>query len=62
MKPCPTCKHGLVNVECNVCHGKGAAKLSPTFEVWCPRCKGTGRIKDICPTCNGTGLKEKIGD
>jgi molecular chaperone DnaJ len=25
------------------------------FNLTCPRCKGTGKLKSICPTCHGEG-------
>src|ERR1700684_596528 len=54
-------------VECEVCHGSGAARCSGsgqvrvsqgffTLQQTCPHCRGTGRIvRNPCDTCLGQG-------
>jgi molecular chaperone DnaJ len=43
---CPEC-----NGSGNVTQAAGAMRFSLT----CPRCQGTGRLKNTCPTCHGDG-------
>lgn len=59
---CPTC-HGSGAAGSNVavcpeCDGSGTVTQmagAMKFNLTCPRCGGTGRLKNACPTCRGEG-------
>ncbi|HLH04419.1 MAG TPA: molecular chaperone DnaJ [Bryobacteraceae bacterium] len=59
---CPTC-HGSGSSGSNVavcpeCDGSGTVTQmagAMKFNLTCPRCGGTGRLKNACPTCRGEG-------
>ncbi len=59
---CETC-HGKGTAGGNVavcpeCDGSGTVTQmagAMKFNLTCPRCGGTGRLKNVCPTCRGEG-------
>ena len=59
---CATC-HGTGSAGSNVavcpeCDGSGTVTQmagAMKFNLTCPRCGGTGRLKNACPTCRGEG-------
>jgi len=58
---CATC-HGTGAVgspqTCPQCHGSGTIQQAAgkmRFNVPCPRCGGTGKLRTVCPTCGGEG-------
>ncbi len=59
---CETC-HGTGSAGSNVavcpeCDGSGTVTQmagAMKFNLTCPRCGGTGRLKNTCPTCRGEG-------
>jgi len=59
---CETC-HGTGSAGSNVavcpeCDGAGTVTQmagAMKFNLTCPRCGGTGRLKNACPTCRGEG-------
>jgi molecular chaperone DnaJ len=59
---CPTC-HGTGAAGSNVavcpeCDGNGTVTQmagAMKFNLTCPRCGGSGRLKNACPTCRGEG-------
>ncbi len=59
---CSTC-HGSGSAGSNVavcpeCDGSGTVTQmagAMKFNLTCPRCGGTGRLKNACPTCRGEG-------
>lgn len=58
---CETC-HGTGAVgspqTCPQCHGSGTIQQAAgkmRFNVPCPRCGGTGKLRTVCPTCGGEG-------
>jgi molecular chaperone DnaJ len=47
-----------VNAVCPECNGSGTVTQmagAMRFSLTCPRCEGTGRLRDRCPTCHGDG-------
>jgi molecular chaperone DnaJ len=59
---CATC-HGKGYVggteTCPQCHGKGAVTQTSgrmKFNTACPRCGGSGKVRDVCHTCGGEGV------
>lgn len=49
---------GGANSVCPDCNGSGNVTQmagAMRFSLTCPRCDGTGRLKDICTNCNGDG-------
>jgi molecular chaperone DnaJ len=47
---------------CPDCHGKGTVQQTSgrmKFNVQCPRCGGTGKVRHACPTCGGEGVVSK---
>ena len=62
---CDTC-HGTGAVgspqTCPQCHGSGTIQQAAgkmRFNVPCPRCGGTGKLRTVCPTCGGEGRLRK---
>lgn len=61
LETCPTCNgSGSVGAPqvCDVCGGSGQVTQTSgkmRFNVACPKCGGTGRIRTVCPTCRGEG-------
>jgi molecular chaperone DnaJ len=61
LETCPTCNgSGAVGTPqvCDVCGGSGQVTQTSgkmRFNVACPKCGGTGRIRTVCPTCRGEG-------
>ena len=58
---CETC-HGTGAIgspqTCPQCHGSGTIQQAAgkmRFNVPCPRCGGTGKLRTVCPTCSGEG-------
>ena len=58
---CDTC-HGTGAIgspqTCPNCHGTGTVEQAAgkmRFNVPCPRCGGTGKLRTPCPTCGGEG-------
>jgi molecular chaperone DnaJ len=59
---CGTC-HGSGNAtageaECPQCHGTGNVQQmagAMKFNLTCPRCGGSGKLRNACPTCGGDG-------
>lgn len=58
---CETC-HGTGAIgspqTCPQCHGTGTIQQAAgkmRFNVPCPRCGGTGKLRTPCPTCGGEG-------
>jgi molecular chaperone DnaJ len=62
---CATCKgKGYVGgtETCPQCHGKGTIQQTSgrmKFNVQCPRCGGTGKVRHVCTTCGGDGVVSK---
>ena len=49
---------GGSNVLCTNCNGSGTVSQQAgamRFNLSCPRCDGTGRIRNACPGCHGDG-------
>ena len=63
---CDTC-HGSGSsgggvAVCPECDGSGSVTQmagAMKFNLQCPRCGGTGRLRNACPTCRGEGLVAK---
>ncbi len=63
---CDTC-HGSGSsgggvAVCPECDGSGSVTQmagAMKFNLQCPRCGGTGRLRNACPTCRGEGLTAK---
>ena len=44
--------------SCPECNGSGQVSqmaCAMRFNLTCPRCQGTGRLKNVCPACYGDG-------
>jgi molecular chaperone DnaJ len=41
---------------CPVCKGKSSGGGEMKFNLQCPRCQGTGRVRSACTNCGGEGL------
>src|SRR5215472_3616568 len=61
MEACETC-HGTGAIgsahTCETCHGTGSVQQAAgkmRFNVPCPRCGGTGKLRTPCKTCGGEG-------
>jgi molecular chaperone DnaJ len=59
---CDTCKGsgstGAGEVACPQCKGTGNVSQmagAMRFNLTCPRCGGSGRLRNACPTCGGDG-------
>jgi molecular chaperone DnaJ len=59
---CGTCNgsgvHGNSSAVCSECDGGGQVQQmagAMRFSLTCPRCKGSGRLRNVCPTCHGDG-------
>ncbi len=60
---CATCggsgaAKSATNTVCPECNGSGnvtQAAGAMRFSLTCPRCGGTGRLRNTCPTCHGDG-------
>jgi molecular chaperone DnaJ len=59
---CGTChgagNSGGNNILCPNCNGSGTVVQqagSMRFNLSCPKCEGTGRLRNACPTCHGEG-------
>ena len=59
---CATCKGtgsaGGASMVCQQCNGSGSVSQQAgtmKFDLTCPRCEGTGRIKNACANCHGDG-------
>ena len=49
---------GGSNANCPQCQGSGNVQQmagAMKFSLTCPRCGGTGRLRNACPTCRGEG-------
>jgi molecular chaperone DnaJ len=49
---------GGSNVLCTNCNGSGTVSQQAgamRFNLSCPRCDGTGRLRNACPACHGDG-------
>ncbi|MBI1356554.1 MAG: molecular chaperone DnaJ [Acidobacteria bacterium] len=59
---CPQC-HGVGQLDsgvsvCPECHGQGQVNQTVgamRFNLTCPRCGGSGQLRNVCPTCSGDG-------
>ncbi|MBK7926224.1 MAG: molecular chaperone DnaJ [Bryobacterales bacterium] len=59
---CATChgsgQSGGGNILCPGCNGSGTVSQQAgamRFNLSCPRCEGTGRLRNVCHTCHGDG-------
>jgi molecular chaperone DnaJ len=62
---CANCKgKGYIGgtETCPQCHGKGTISQTSgrmKFNVQCPRCGGTGKVRHVCTNCGGDGVVSK---
>lgn len=62
LETCHTCRgEGAVGTQqvCTACGGSGQASRKAgrmSFNLSCPQCGGTGRVRTACRTCGGEGL------
>jgi molecular chaperone DnaJ len=59
---CPGCagsgQTGGSNALCATCNGSGSVMQQAgamRFNLSCPKCEGTGRVRNACPQCRGDG-------
>jgi molecular chaperone DnaJ len=62
---CPEChgsgaRPGSKPITCPQCGGSGEVRMGGFFTGPCPRCQGTGQIKDPCPRCGGSGTVMEV--
>lgn len=61
-EPCPQCRGGgnigRGSVACTECNASGQVSQSVgamRFNLTCPRCQGSGQLRDVCGQCAGEG-------
>jgi molecular chaperone DnaJ len=62
---CETCHgSGAIGSDQTCPQCKGSGQITQTsgnmrFQIPCPRCGGTGRLRTVCPTCRGQGRVQR---